>query len=213
MQFKSFRAPNHGNNPSLFINENKEAIMSDPYLKSDELIDYVRAENITIKAIILTHGHPDHVLGVADIHKLFPEAIIYLHKDDLSLYNAAPERASRYGLVVDKLPETTHFDDSKRHELVHGIFVDAITVSGHTPGHLIFTISDASGPKYLLVGDMISANKIPGKFQYSYDLDQHNKGIDAICALELPDEVIVIPGHDEFDTFGEVKNTPHAVKE
>ena len=70
----------------------RKAICIDPGERSDELVNYIRANDLELQAITLTHGHLDHVGGTTDLARAFPEVEILLHKDDEDLYFGLPQQ-------------------------------------------------------------------------------------------------------------------------
>ena len=56
--------------------ETRKAICIDPGERSDELVDFIKQNDLDLQAICLTHGHLDHIGGTADLHKSFPDAEI-----------------------------------------------------------------------------------------------------------------------------------------
>lgn len=213
MQFNYIRDSAFGNNPTIFWNDSNEAISVDPCINVTPTAEFVKNNNLVIKAILLTHGHLDHVIGCMELHSMFPEAPIYIHKDDEELYLDALNQAKNFGFeVTGVLPKVTYFDETKQYTLLPGVTAEAIKCTGHTKGHLVYTIRENNVPTFLLTGDIILANNVPGKYEFSYDLVQHDAGIDAVKALDLPANVTVIPGHADLCTFADLKSCPYTPK-
>src|SRR5260221_11604096 len=108
----------------------REGVLIDPGDEVDSLLAYVLRETITVRYILLTHAHVDHVTGVAQAKKSL-DVPVYLHRDDLFLYERAVEQGVMFGLRVDPLPPPDAFYS-------HGQalpFGDLEARPHHTPGH------------------------------------------------------------------------------
>ncbi len=82
-------------NGYLVMNNQNEGLIIDPSLNSDNLINYIQKNEITPLAIILTHGHFDHYLGIFECFKAFPEIPLYLHPDEDKLIRDCDANGSR----------------------------------------------------------------------------------------------------------------------
>src|SRR3954466_9398350 len=65
--------------------ETREAILVDPGDEVEELLAYARRETLSIRHILLTHAHVDHITGVGAARRTL-DVPVYLHRDDLFLY-------------------------------------------------------------------------------------------------------------------------------
>src|SRR3954447_6580332 len=81
----------------------REAVLIDPGDEVSELLEVVREQALTVKYILLTHAHIDHVTGVAHAVRVLG-APVYLHRDDLFLYDAVAQQATMFGLPVPTVP-------------------------------------------------------------------------------------------------------------
>src|SRR5258706_15355636 len=80
-----------------------DGVVIDPGDEVDQLLDAVRRHRLSIKAILLTHAHFDHVTGVGPA-KAALGVPVWLHRDDLPLYLAAVEQGRTFGLTVEQPP-------------------------------------------------------------------------------------------------------------
>jgi len=186
--------------------ETKEAVYIDPGDEVDELVAHARANHLTVTLILLTHAHFDHVTGVARATAAF-NAPVWLHRDDLFLYNAAVEQGRMFGLKVDQPPPVDHFY-SPGQRLSFGRYVAEMR---HTPGHCPGGVCLAIGrpeetARELFVGDTLFAGSIgrtdlPG--------GNHEQLIRSIREqlLVYPDETIVHSGHGPDTTIGDERAT------
>ncbi len=81
----------------------REAVLIDPGDEVPSLLDYASRNQLAIRHILLTHAHVDHVTGVAAAKRALGVPV-YLHKDDLFLYERAVETGRMFGLTVEPQP-------------------------------------------------------------------------------------------------------------
>ncbi|HEY5021839.1 MAG TPA: MBL fold metallo-hydrolase, partial [Gemmatimonadaceae bacterium] len=79
------------------------AVMVDPGSEGDRLVDAIDDSGSTLEAIWITHGHVDHVGGIASIKRRW-DVPIYLHPLDRRLYEAASRQAEVYGIPFEEQP-------------------------------------------------------------------------------------------------------------
>src|SRR5262249_54758733 len=79
--------------------ETREAVLIDPGDEAETLLTFARNQRLAIRHILLTHAHVDHVTGVAAAKRAL-DMPVYLHRDDLFLYERAVESGARFGLNV-----------------------------------------------------------------------------------------------------------------
>ena len=86
----------------------RQAVFIDPGDEVDQLLAFIAAEQLNVTHILLTHAHVDHVSGVAQAKRVL-KAPIYLHKDDLLIYQNAVRTGMMFGLTVEEPPPVDHF--------------------------------------------------------------------------------------------------------
>ena len=149
-------------NSYLLVN-NKEAIIIDPLIKSQKLISYLKDNKIVLKAILLTHGHYDHIKGVETLVKEF-SCPVYAHFLEEEIINDKYHNGSVY------------FNDSYAYEgkinylddeiEIAGIKIDVIHTPFHTQGSVCFLIKDLYT---LFTGDTLFKRSIGRHDLYSGD--------------------------------------------
>src|SRR5688572_20267127 len=83
--------------------DTREAVLIDPGDEVQSLLTFVARERLSVRHILLTHAHVDHVTGVAVAKKALGVPV-YLHSDDLFLYEHAVESGAMFGLQVEPQP-------------------------------------------------------------------------------------------------------------
>ena len=103
-------APFYKNGFVVGCERTREGVIIDPGDEVDGLLGAVRDHDLDIRCILLTHAHLDHVTGVRAAKDALG-APVYLHKDDLFLYDAVPQQGAMFGFKVQQPPAVDEFYD------------------------------------------------------------------------------------------------------
>ncbi len=186
----------------------REAIVIDPGDDIEQILALIRKHQLSVKQIVVTHAHIDHVGGAMKLKKA-TGAPIFLNQNDQVLLKMLDVQAAWIGMAA---PGNVQIDQS----LGHGDKVTAGSLAAevlHTPGHTEGSICLYFAPeKKLIAGDTLFAGSIgrtdlPGGSYRKIIRSLHE------CVLALPDETVVVPGHGELTTIGEERESnPFLVK-
>ena len=190
----------------LGCEETSEGALIDPGDEVQELLEIVDERRLAIKYILLTHAHIDHITGVgAAKHAL--RVPIVLHRDDLFLYENAPEIGRRFGLTVDPLPPVDAYFDSAGPWPFGRFDVMAHHTPGHCPGGVCLQIGKrGEAGKTLIVGDTLFAGSIGRTDLPGGDHDTLLRSIRNVL-FAFGDDAIVYPGHGPATTIERERRT------
>jgi hydroxyacylglutathione hydrolase len=199
-------APFYKNGFVVACEETGEAVIIDPGDEVDQLLRVVRSTGSDVKAILLTHAHLDHITGVGRA-KAELDVPIWLHRDDLFLYDGIVEQGLAFGMVVERQPPVDCFYEPGM-PLRFGRYVaEPLHTPGHCPGGVCLAIGRAdSDARELFVGDTLFAGSIGRTDLLGGDHAQLLHSIQDVL-MRFPDASIVHPGHGPDTTIGRERAT------
>ncbi len=172
----------------LLDEETNEAAVIDPADEAETLRGAIESAGATLRYILLTHGHRDHTLAAPELHRLFPDAAVYIHPADKGVVGI-------YRYPMEELigPELKLYDDGDTLPLGK-LSVEVLHTPGHTGGSVCLKCGSA-----LFTGDTLFAGSmgridLPGA--------QPEKMMGSLARLaRLEGDFDVYPGHMETTTM------------
>ena len=188
-----------GTNTYFVINEiTKECVVIDPAEDIQSISDYIKEQDIKPVAVLLTHGHFDHIGGVAYLKTL--GAKVYMHSADVWKINDPGQMAALLGVKIEPFSVDFEVKDSDSLEIC-GFKFKVLGTPGHTKGGVCYILDE-----YIFVGDTI--------FRASYgrtdfeDSDFQSIKSSILKILDLEGEYTILPGHGDvtYSSFERMYN-------
>jgi glyoxylase-like metal-dependent hydrolase (beta-lactamase superfamily II) len=186
--------------------DSKDAVLIDPGDEVLSLLTFAEGAGLAIRYILLTHAHVDHITGVAAAKRAL-NVPIYLHRDDLFLYERVVEMGAMFGLEVEPQPPVDLFYTPSQVIAFGGCEARVHHTPGHCPGGVCLQIGKAgTRGKDLFVGDTLFAGSIGRTDLPGGDYSTLIASIRNVL-LPLGDDAIVHSGHGPDTTIGQERRT------
>jgi len=188
----------------LWDDESKECAIVDAgcsdQSEEQKLAEFITDNNLTVKYLINTHCHIDHILGCEFVKSKF-NPIYYAPELDIPLLQNAKMQASFVGMdfSISILPDNYLTEDKKIY--IGKSELSFIFTPGHTPGEFCIYIPSINS---CITGDVLFFDSIGRTDLWGGNYDVLIKSINEKL-LSLPEETIIYPGHGESSTIGREK--------
>lgn len=186
--------------------DTRQAVLIDPGDEVHDLLTAIEHHQLEVRYILLTHAHLDHVSGVAVARRAL-DVPVWLHKDDLFLYEGVVQQGMMFGISVERQPKPDRFyaDDQK---IEFGSYQVAVHhTPGHCPGGVCLAVKHRRRPDTsLFVGDTLFAGSIGRTDLPGGDMTTLLASIRDVL-FSFPDETPVHSGHGPATTIGREKKT------
>ena len=187
--------------------ETREALVVDPGDEAGRILELLAKHSLTVKAIVSTHAHIDHVGGLRKMQDI-TGAPVLMHRDDLELYGYLDKQAAWIGM---RPPDPARVDTLLREgdTLRWGRFeANVLHTPGHTPGSISLYLPPekedriGAGTGKLFAGDTLFSGSIGRTDLWGGSLEQILRSIHHKLMI-LPDATVVYPGHGSITSIGE----------
>lgn len=182
----------------IWCDETKDAAVIDPGGDIDRIEAAIAAAGVNVTQILLTHGHLDHVGGVAEFAEKYQLPIIGPHIGDKFWIDALDQQAAMMRFKPSKPFAPTRWLEAGDTVKVGNLTLEVRFCPGHTPGHIVFFEPQS---KVVWVGDVLFAGSIG---RTDFPGGDFNTLITSIKEqlLSLGDDVQFVPGHGPMSTMG-----------
>jgi glyoxylase-like metal-dependent hydrolase (beta-lactamase superfamily II) len=181
-----------------------EALVIDPGLEPDLILDFLREQGLSVAAILNTHGHADHIAGNGALKEAYPQAPLLIGEHEAHLLSDANANLSApFGMPITSPPADRLVRESDVLDLA-GIRLEVLEVPGHSPGHVMYLYRDR--PAVIFGGDVLFRGSIG---RYDFPGSNGRLLLDGIRTkvLSLPPDTVVYSGHGPVTTIGHEKRT------
>jgi len=181
----------------------KDCLVFDPGLEPDKILEILDRDGLTPAALMITHGHGDHIGGIAELKDRWPDCPIVIGANEANkLTDAHLNLTAQFGMPVVAPPADVLLNEGDVYEAA-GMKLEVQEIPGHSTGHVVYIWKDHQ-PYYVFGGDVLFAGSV-GRC----DLPQGSfaklaQGIQQKL-FTLPDDTVVLSGHGPPTTTGREK--------
>lgn len=195
------------NTQSVIVSVGGDCVVFDPWGRVDDWTRILGERGLNLRAIYVTHGHPDHIACAPALAKKY-NVPWFLHSADFRLVGWGNDLLAYFGLPPITINDIRPTElDISRTEILPGLFMDIVETPGHTPGGVAYHFPDE---RVMIIGDTL--------FQDSYgrcdlpggDEKMLFQSISNIYNMNLPDDTEIVHGHGMATTVAWLKqNNPY----
>jgi glyoxylase-like metal-dependent hydrolase (beta-lactamase superfamily II) len=198
-------APFEENTYVAWLQGRSDCLVVDPGLEPDEILKFLDEQGLAPAAILITHGHSDHIAGNGELKQRFPDCPIVIgRKEAPKLTSPALNLSAAFGAHLVSPPADVLLDEGEIYSAA-GLDLEVREIPGHSSGHVVF-VWHAAERTVVFGGDVLFAGSIgrtdfpDGSFE-ALAANIHSK------LFTLPDSTQVLPGHGPPTTVGHEKRT------
>lgn len=197
MQIKMMQLGMVGTNCYIFWDENtKCCAVVDPGDHGERIAQAIGELGLEPVAVLLTHSHFDHILGIPGLRSVWPELPVYCHPADIDERKTVTLFGSTFP-TVSSFGNITPYVEGDKVE-IGGIAVEVIHTPGHTPGSVTLKAEDV-----LFTGDTLFRSSIGRTDLEGGDFGTLMRSLKKLSALD--GDWRVLPGHEGLSTLEDEK--------
>jgi glyoxylase-like metal-dependent hydrolase (beta-lactamase superfamily II) len=192
-------APFEENTYVAWLEGRTDAIVFDPGLEPEAILEMLGNRGLTVAAILNTHGHADHIAGNTAMKAEFPDAPLIIGANEAHLLtDPVANLSAPFGMPITSPPADQLVQEGDAVEFA-GIRLEVLDIPGHSPGHVVFLYRGT--PHTVFGGDVLFRGSI-GRFDFPGSNGKllvegiHQK------LFTLPADAVVYPGHGPTTTIG-----------
>ncbi len=201
-RIKTYPVGQIGTNCYIIFREHfNKAIIVDPGDEGANILEQCRKFSVSPEVILLTHGHFDHIMGVEEIKRAFPEVVVYAGEKEKDLLTDPSVNLSANIGRPCSLNADRYVNDGETLEAA-GILAHVIATPGHTEGCVCYYMKEED---VLISGDTLFLESLG---RTDLPTGDQFKIINSIRQklFPLPGDTMVYPGHGSVTTIGHEKS-------
>ncbi|MBR2694950.1 MAG: MBL fold metallo-hydrolase [Thermoguttaceae bacterium] len=204
LEIKTFVNSDFGENLYVVrLRDRAECVIVDPGMEPERAIDYVKANGLSPRAVLITHGHYDHIGGLNRVKAEWPEAEVLIGEHERwKMNNPEGNLSVHFGAQLRTIDADRSLTDGETFTAA-GIPFTALRSPGHASGHVVYKVEGEDGV-LVFVGDVIFAGSIGRTDFPDGDTEELLNSIKKNL-LTLPDDTLLLTGHGPATKVGREK--------
>lgn len=190
--------PLENNNYLLIDEKTKEAVLIDCTEDYEDIDNTLKAYDATLKYILLTHGHFDHILGINDFKQKY-DCKVLVHKDDKMLMDTVEEFVKSFGIEEAQIQAIDGYVEDGEIIKLGENKIKVIHTPGHTKGGVCYLVEDKLFSGDTLFYESVGRTDLPDGHFGQIKSSIENK------LFTLDENIQVYPGHGPSSTIGHEK--------
>lgn len=185
-----------GTNCYLLCSKAGGCAVIDPGAQAEKIMARIAEEKLEVKYILLTHGHHDHIGGVRRLSKEYPDAEVYIGKNDHEMLTDTSKSyaAMRYGQADDFIVDRARTVDDGQELVLDELTIRVMETPGHTRGGVCYVCDDV-----IFSGDTLFYRDVGRCDLYGGNYDVLKTSLKKLAALD--GNYRVYPGHGDGTTL------------
>jgi glyoxylase-like metal-dependent hydrolase (beta-lactamase superfamily II) len=177
-----------------------DCLVVDPGLEPEKILDHLTTHQLTPAAILITHGHSDHIAGNGALKRRWPDCPIVIGAADApKLTDPVLNLSAGFGFRLASPPADVIVNDGDMYRAA-GLELKVLAIPGHSAGHVVY-LWQGGTPALAFVGDVIFAGSVGRTDFPDGNFQQLARGIrDKL--FTLPDATLLYSGHGPATTVG-----------
>ncbi len=182
-----------------------DALIIDPGDEPERIARAILNKKLNPVYIVCTHGHFDHIGGVAALQKKTGAKVV-LHKDELEIYSSGKDQAAFWGYDIEDPPPPDRFVNEGDALSISGVQLEIIHTPGHSPGGICLY-----GEGVIFTGDTIFAGSVGRTDFHGGSIEELKKSFRRI--ISLPPATKIYSGHGDATTVQAERTTNFFIHE